>query len=160
MLCPRSLSLSLSLSISLSLSLSLSFSPLSLYASQIGSFTNPSPPPPPTLQHKLLVMHALPRHPPPTLGICYIWLTHVSAALARNMHHVIPHCMSRPCESSFYIGNIGKTPAGNTPRSSRHQACTELKTGRKHHCIADCTVRDAISFLPECIFLTRLFGIA
>ena len=142
MLCPRSLSLSLALHLSLSLSLSLSFSPLSLYASQIGSFTNPSPPPPPTLQHKLLVMHALPRHPPPTLGICYIWLTHVSAALARNMHHVIPHCMSRPCESSFYIGNIGKTPAGNTPRSSRHQACTELHSviqtdgarGNMHRC--------------------------
>ena len=26
-----------------------------------------------------------------------------------------------------------------------------FKIGRKHHCIADCTVRDAISFLPKCI---------
>ena len=139
MLCPRYLALHLSLSLSLSLALLLP--PLSLPLRLVHSQTHPHPHRPRS-NTSCLSCAPFRAIQPPTLGICHIWLTHVSAALARNMHHIIPHCMSRPRESSFYIRNIGKTPAGHTPRSSTHQACTELRSviqtdgarGNMHRC--------------------------
>ena len=79
------------------------------------------------------------------------WMAPPPHTWAARLCHVVARS-TKPTE--ICIGTLFQT------RGCKYASCMprgggrsngKLKIGRKHHCIADCTARDAISFLPKCI---------